>query len=245
MGNSEGIFNLLREAFARIADEHNLREEKLQISARALSPREAIGNPGGEDYPILKGKERMMEAEFRSAKGHAFSDMTGQWSGSITDILRLELAYNFHRAIFVASLNAVMRSLGLIERTIHCRNDDPIRCGKECAKMLREENPDARLLLVGHQPRILEHLSKTFHIGVVDMDKDNIGKQFHGVSIFGPEETTRLIDHFDALLVTGTTLVNDTIQPFLDQKKPVIFYGVTIAGAAEVLDLRRFCPFGL
>ncbi|RJP22136.1 MAG: hypothetical protein C4520_08760 [Candidatus Abyssobacteria bacterium SURF_5] len=243
--NNTGIYIQLQKAFARLADENSLQLERLEIQARSLSPREAIGNPGGEDYPILKGKERMMEATFRSAKGHAFSDMTGQWSGSIEDVLQIKMAYNFHRAIFVASLNAVMRSLGLIEGTVHCRDDGPARCGIECARTLAKEYPNARILLVGHQPRLLEQLSKRFTVAAVDMDEDNIGKTFSGVSIDGPEETERLAARSDLLLVTGTALVNDTIQTFLEQKKPVIFYGVSIAGAAQILGLRRFCPFGL
>jgi uncharacterized protein (DUF4213/DUF364 family) len=54
-----------------------------------------------------------------------------------------------------------------------------------------------------------------------------------------------LIEHFDILLVTGTTLVNATINRFLNQKAQTVFYGVTIAGAAKLLGLRRFCPCGL
>ena len=51
------------------------------------------------------------------------------------------------------------------------------------------------------------------------------------------------IDWADLLLVTGTTIVNGTIEPFLTDK-PVLFYGTTIAGAAEMMGWKRFCARG-
>lgn len=245
METSKTVFAQLKEQFAAMANEHGLTEEHLHITARGLSPQEAIGNPEERDYPILKGKEKMMEAVFREARGQAFTDMCREWSGSIGDVLRLDLRNNFQRAVFVASLNAVTRSLGLTERTVHCRDDSPERCGTEFLQQLHDESPEARILLVGHQPRILERLSSYFHLSVVDMDADNIGKTFFGVTVQDPGETESLIDRADLLLVTGTTLVNGTIADFLNRAKPVIFYGITISAAATILGLRRFCPFGL
>jgi len=45
------------------------------LVAAALSPEEAIGNPEDRDYPLIVGKERLMQAEFRGALGQAFTDM--------------------------------------------------------------------------------------------------------------------------------------------------------------------------
>jgi len=48
------------------------------------------------------------------------------------------------------------------------------------------------------------------------------------------------------VLCTGTTLVNATIEEILalgeKYHKRIIFYGVTIAAAAELLGLERICP---
>jgi hypothetical protein len=45
--------------------------------------------------------------------------------------------------------------------------------------------------------------------------------------------------------ITGTTLVNDTIHPFLKLQVPTVFYGVTIAAAAKIMGLKRYCASGL
>lgn len=238
------IFKQLREAFAGLLDEHGLADESVAVSARPLTPGEAIGNPEADDYPILKGKERMMEATFRGAKGQAFTDMCGEWSGNISEVIRMPLENNFRRALFVASLNAATRHLGLLENTVHCRDNEPARCAEKLLEMLSLEKPDARITIIGYQPRMAELLSGCFRLSIVDMDQDNIGKRVAETTISGPEKTSQLIDDADVLLVTGTTLVNGTTAEFLDTGKETIFYGITIAGAAELLGLRRFCPFG-
>lgn len=43
----------------------------------------------------------------------------------------------------------------------------------------------------------------------------------------------------DVLLVTGTTLVNNTINFYPIEK--ALFYGTTIAGAAYLMGFKRFC----
>lgn len=243
---NEDIFRMLKIKFNKLVAEDGLADERVSITARPLTPNEAIGNPEDSDYPILKGKERMMEASLLDAKGQAFTDMCGSWNGKLGDILRMDLTNNFRRAIFIASLNAVLRHLGLIERTVHCRDENPVRCSEECLQMMtRELPPSSRILLIGYQPRMAEQLSKRFKLSIVDLDNDNIGKHVFGATICGPEMTEELIANADVLLVTGTTLVNDTIAQFLGRKVPAIFYGITIAGAAKLLGLQRHCPFGL
>jgi hypothetical protein len=49
--------------------ENGLLEEPITVRARTLSVEEAIGNLEGDDFPLQKGKERLMEAEFRGGAG--------------------------------------------------------------------------------------------------------------------------------------------------------------------------------
>ena len=44
-------------------------------------------------------------------------------------------------------------------------------------------------------------------------------------------------------LVTGTTVVNGMLEAMLEVAgAKVVFYGISIAGVAELLGLMRFCP---
>jgi hypothetical protein len=236
------VYDILKKEFARIVKDNAL-EGEVVIKAAVLSPEEAIGNPEDKDYPLIVGKERMMQAEFRGSLGQAFTDMYGNFSGRLSEITAMDLKDNFRRAIFISSLNAVMRYLGLINKTTHCKNDEPRLCGYELAKYIEENFGHPRIAMVGLQPRFVEALSKSFELRVTDMDQANIGTEKFGCMIHGPRMTGENLEWCDVALVTGTTIVNNTIEQFMISK-PVIYYGVTISGAAKLLGLNHFCYFG-
>jgi len=239
------VWDKLKTELGKITADAGLRSQPLAIRCAPLTPEEAIGRPEDGDYALQKGKERMVEAEFLGAKGQAFSNMFGRWQGSVDDVVNMELDNDFRRAVFVASLNAVMRHLGLIEGTIHCRDDGPRKCAREAASIFADElPPGSRITMVGYQPRLFEVLSERHKVTCLDLAPENVGKTFCGSIVAGPDETARAMEGAQGLMVTGTTLVNDTIGQFLDTGKPTVFYGVTIAGAAKLLGLRRFCPCG-
>jgi hypothetical protein len=237
------LHDIIREKFIRLIKEHGLEGEEVTVKAAALSPEQAIGNPEDKDYPLVKGDERLMQAEFRGSKGHAFTDRYGNFSGRLADIAEMDLNNNFRRAIFISSLNAVMNHLGLAERTVHCKDKQPRECATELASYIKENYGQPKIAMVGFQPRMVEALAPHFELRVTDMDKVNIGQEKFGVKIDDPARTKENLEWCDIALVTGTTIVNDTIDQFLIAK-PVIFYGATIAGAAELQGLNRFCPFG-
>jgi len=237
------MHDIIREKFIKLIKEHGLEGEEVIVKAEALSPEQAIGNPEDKDYPLVKGEERLMQAEFRGSRGHAFTDRYGNFSGRLADIAAMDLNNNFRRAIFISSLNAVMNHLGLANKTVHCKDKQPRECAAELASYIKENYGQPRIAIVGFQPRMVEALAGQFEIRVTDMDEANIGQEKFGVKIDDPNRTKENLEWCDIALVTGTTIVNDTIDQFLTAK-PVIFYGVTIAGAAELQGLNRFCPFG-
>jgi len=232
-----------KKEFIKIIKENALESEEVVIQAAPLSAEEAIGNPEDRDYPLIIGRERLMQAEFKGSLGQAFTDMYGNFSGKLSDIVEMDLGSNFRRAIFVSSLNAVMRYLGLITKTMHCRNEEPRECSYELARYIERNYGQPKIAFIGFQPRMIETLSKRFELKVTDMDEDNIGTEKFGVTIHGSEKTGEHLDWCDIALVTGTTIVNETIAQFRISK-PVLYYGVTISGAAKLLGLNHFCHFG-
>ena len=235
--------DILKKEFMKIIKENALESDDVTIQAVPLSPEEAIGNPEDRDYPLMVGKERMMQAEFRGHLGQAFTDMYGNFSGRLADIVAMEVSSNFQRAIFVSTLNAVMRYLGLVAKTVHCRDNEPRQCSYELVKYLEENYGRPKVAMVGFQPRMVEALAKKFRLKATDMDQDNIGSEKFGIIIESPERTREHLAWCDIALVTGTTLVNDTIDQFR-VAKPVTFYGITVSGAARLLGLNHFCHFG-
>lgn len=221
--------------------QEGILHEHVRITARTLSTEEAIGNPESDDFPLQQGKERLMEAEFRGARGQAFTDRFGDYNASLDEIAEMGLHNNFRRALFVAACNAVQRYLGKTDRTVHCRDAEPGRCALRLADYIMQQFGDVRITQIGYQPKMIESLAGKFRLRAIDLDPGNIGSQKYGITIEGPENTQDAIGQADILLVTGSTIVNGTLDTFLLQGKPTIFYGTTIAAIADLLGLTRFC----
>jgi hypothetical protein len=234
-------YDVLKAALADAIESNGLAGKSIGVHCSALSPSAAIGEPEHTDYPILKGKEVMVEAVFEGSRGQAFSDSFENAEYLVDDLPAMELDSNQRRASFVAGLNAVYRYLGLCEGTVHCRDAEPTDCA---GHLLETLGSPGKVLLVGFQPRFLHTLAATTSLRVVDMDPDNIGSDVAGVRIEPPEATLDAIAWCDLVFATGSTLVNGTISGLLGQGKPVLLYGVTVAAAAKILDLDRYCSCG-
>ncbi len=241
--NRSDIYNQLKTEFIKIILENKLELDEVIIKARPLTADEAIGNPEDKDYPLITGRERMMQAEFRNTLGQAYTDMYGNYSGKLIDIARLELNNNFRRAIFISSLNSVMRHLSLIDKTIHCKDDEPRQCSLKLVEYIMKEYGHPKIAMVGLQPRMVESLAKNFDVKVTDMDSANINKEKYGIIVHGLDKTEEHLVWCDIIIATGSTIVNNTIDELLINK-PAIFYGITIYGAAKLLGLKAFCHCG-
>jgi len=231
----------IKERFFNLIKEKNLMSSKVEvISARTLTPQEVIGKPERDDFPLLKGKEVMIQADFKGSLGQAFTDMPGNYSGSLQETLAMSLDNNFKRAVFIATLNAVLRYLNYISKTVHCKDKEPGDCAAHLVDYIKERFGNPRIAFIGMQPAIVEALAAQFEIRVVDLDPDNVGQKKCGVLIEDVAHTKEILSWADLILATGTTVVNDTLTPLLTEK-PIIFYGVTIAGVAYLKGYEQYC----
>ena len=59
----------------------------------------------------------------------------------------------------------------------------------------------------------------------------------------GDKDAEEVLEWCDLALVMGTTVVNGTLEAILEVAgAKAVFYGISIAGVAELLGLERFCP---
>jgi uncharacterized protein (DUF4213/DUF364 family) len=241
-----------RERFKKIAQEHDLLDTDVIVLVKTLSPEEAIGKPGRRDFPIVVGKERVIEAEFQGAKAHAFTDTPREFIGKLKEALDLSLLTNGGRAIYIATMNAVLKYLTRIKTTLHCRDNEPEQCAREIAVHIKEKYGAQKVGLIGLNPAILESLSNTFGTGkvkITDLNRKNIGAIKYGVEVWnGNTMVEQLVEQSDLVLITGTTFVNGTFDRIWKAirfyQKQYLIYGVTSAGICELMDLNRICPYG-
>jgi hypothetical protein len=235
------FYNDIKERFFNLIKEKDLMSSKVEVvSARTLTPQEVIGKPERDDFPLLKGKEVMIQADFKGSLGQAFTDMPGNYNGTLKEIFDMSLDNNFQRAVFIATLNAVLRYLNYISKTVHCKDKEPAECAAHLVDYIKERFGNPRIAFIGMQPAMVEALVVQFIIRVVDLDPDNVGQRRCGVLIEDVAYTKEILSWADLILTTGTTVVNDTLTPLLIEK-PIIFYGITIAGVAYLKGYEQYC----
>jgi len=236
---------------AEIVTKNGLLDAQVSVLVKTLTPEEAIGEPGRRDFPIILGKERVIVAEVLGARAHAFTDSPGEFVGDLKGVLHLPLTSNRERSIYIATLNATLRYLNLIEKTIHCKDEDPERCGKEIAFQLLKRWGKVKVGFIGLNPAIAENLTETFgaeNISITDLNKQNIDSFKYGVKVWdGNELTEKLVKQSDVILITGTTFVNGTFDHIMrciqNHRKDYLIYGVTGAGICKLMGLNRICPY--
>lgn len=251
-GHKPSILAQTRRPFRTIVETEGLLDTEVSVLARPLTPEEAIGTPGRRDFPIIVGRERILEATFLGAKGHAFTDAAREFVGTLAEVLDLEFSSNQNRAIYVAALNAVLGHLGRVTATVHCKDDEPEECGAEIARLVLERHGKARVGLIGLNPAIADNLVSVFgadRVSISDLDRDNVGRERFGVLVMdGATETMDLVQQSDVVLMTGTTLQNGSFDGIWSaiqaQDKTGILYGVTAAGVCHLTGMERLCPCG-
>jgi uncharacterized protein (DUF4213/DUF364 family) len=243
---------MAKSQFEKITRENGLSDSDISVFVKTLSPEEAIGVSGRRDFPIVEGKERVVEADFQGAKAHAFTDTPREFIGKVDDVISMSLSGNRERAIFIATMNAVLKHCKIIETTLHCKDEEPERCAIEIATYSRSIEGSKKVGLIGLNPTILEALSRTFgaeNVRITDLNRKNIGSVKYGVTVWdGNTKTEKLVQESDIVLMTGTTLVNGTFNgiwsAIRQYRKDYLVYGITSAGVCSLTRVNRICPYG-
>ena len=248
-GKTMGTLEKARAVLRKLVRERGLARKRVTVSVKPLTPEEAIGRTKRKDYPILKGKERVIEASVLGSKGQVFTDSPSDYSGTLGGVLRLGLRDSRSRALVVAVINAACRAMGIAAGTVHCKDAEPERCAAKIAADILLRRGRCRVGLIGLQPAIAAKLVRTFgrgNVHILDRNPANIGSMKCGVRIGGGRGDAQALARWaDVVLITGTTLVNGTFDSLLKlvrrHDKEVIIYGITIAGSAALLGLPRVC----
>lgn len=246
------ILERVRDQFGKVLEQERLDDVEVSVRVVPLTPEEAIGQPQRRDFPIIMGKERVIEADLLGTKGQAYTDSPQEYRGTLREIAALDLHTNQERAVFIAALNAALSHLGRVEATVHCKDEDPERCAVEIADAVASRFGEVSVGLIGLNPAIAERLVDRFGAGrirITDLCRDNIGKKKFGVEIWdGTDRTGDLVDASDIVVFTGTTLVNATFDGIWEliqaRGKRYLVYGITAAGVCHLTGIDRICPCG-
>ena len=85
-------------------------------------------------------------------------------------------------------------------------------------------------------------MAENFELRILDLNPANVGQTRYGVTVeHGIDAYEDAVAWADLIVCTGSTLANGSIVRYMDIGKEVVFYGTTLAGAAEILGLKRAC----
>lgn len=239
-----------REALKQVlAQQPELNALEIKVNSRVLKSEEAIGHPERDDFPLLRGKEVLLQAELPGGIGQAFTADPIAYHGSLQNLLRLSDDRPGTYALLVSSLNALLNKLGQADHTVHCQNHEPEVCAAYISNYILEKHGLCKVGIIGYQPAILDHCTRVFGpsgVCISDLSADVVGTSRFGVKVLdGLSDTGRLLAFADVLLITGTILANGTYMDVLGElgEKPHYFFGTTCAALAHINHRNRLCPF--
>lgn len=255
------VYREILEVFREVVLENDVLEKnvKCEIIARGFTDRppktksdpENVVNQNfrlpSEEYALVRGNEVLVRCEVDGHYGDAFTDKPKTYDGKIGQIFEFAAGDRGDKAIFFASLNALLSSLGMIDRPIHCKEGDPKECGEKLAEFIMDSYGKVNVAHIGYQPGHLEACSSVFKGFVTDLNPENIGKRKFGREILDGKNNEKVIKKVDVACITGSTLTNGTLPNLIDwcnrySTEPII-YGVTCKGALKLLNGKGFCPF--
>lgn len=256
------MYEKINEEFKKIVEKHKLQKKEIccRIIARGFSGRQPRLSSTSQnfieqhfklpsrEYALAKGKEVLVRCEIEGHYGDAFTDEPKTFRGRIEDVRELLFGDKGDKAVFFATLNATLNYVGLAQGTVHCRGDEPRKCGELLAAYILENFGKVRVVHIGYQPGHVEACSKHFESYVTDLNPENVGKVKFGRKILDGSANEEVIRKVDVACITGSTLDNGALPELIGWcetcgVEPLI-YGVTCRGAAKILNLKHFCPYG-
>jgi hypothetical protein len=137
--NPPTLLGQCRERLREPVASHQLDSAAVTVMAKPLTPEGAIGTPARRDYPILEGKECVIEASLLGVRGQAFTDAPSDFTGRLREVLELPLTTSRNRAVFLATMNAVLHFLSRVDGVLHCKDDEPERYAAGIAFAARQK----------------------------------------------------------------------------------------------------------
>jgi len=206
-----------------------------------------------DEYALIRGPEIMLTCSIRGVKGQVFTVSPHGFKGTVSKVLEMDLGSYSGRSIFYAFSNALLRLLGYVDKTLHCRGDEPIKCGFKLYEKLARDN--GIVLHIGYQPghvMVLSHYLRD-NLLVTDLRSDTIWCVKHGRLVYDGVYNDIYLSMADTILVTASSVVNKTFWDIVSKaymlKKKIIVYGVSAPALIYFINkymglkLDSFCPY--
>ena len=238
------LYDQILSAFHKLEGAEALLNESVTVTfskepERTLRP---------ETEPVVSEAARpeyCVTAVLCGAKGEAYTETPEEFSGTLKEALAIEPAEKGISAITLAALNAAMSHLKLAPGAFPEGEEARFQYADALCRHIAERHGKNNIILVGYDGYLVKRfMDEGFSFWTMDLDPDNITQdRFHHVVVNNAKrnrESSFVWGKY--FIITGSTLCNATILHYLNSDKELLFYGITCAGAATLLNLPWFSP---
>ena len=198
------------------------------------------------DPPGLVSKpEYRVTAFFRDSAGEAYTECPQAFEGTLREALDLPVSERGISGAALAAINAVMHDLDLCPGAFPDDEQAHARYADALFRHVSERFGKDHIVLVGYDGYIVKKfVEEGMDFWTLDRNPDNITKNRfeHVIVNSGKYNREACFAWGKVILLTGSSLCNGTAVQYLDQGVPILFYGITCAGAATLLGLDWFPP---
>lgn len=237
------LYQKILSAFHALPGASGLLKETVAVTVSS-EPEQTL-RPEKDPASTVARPEYCVTAELCGTKGEAYTETPEAFQGTLEEALAIAPSDKGISAVTVASLNAAMSVLSLAPCTFPADPEYPFAYADALCRYVTERYGRSNLVLVGYDGYIVKRfMEEELDFWTLDRDPDHVAQdRFDHVVVNGAKRNRESAFVWGKLLiVTGSTLCNGTIIPYLNSGKELLFYGITCAGAARLLSLPWFAP---
>jgi hypothetical protein len=243
------FYQELKMEFSRLCRIHHILDERIEVYVdNEYSEFEGLQKQTSNSGPVLAGRSRLV-GKFNGNMGISHTFYPTPFSGTIREILDIPMDTAPNRALVVSALNAVAAWSDPELRTLHCTEKGSLRCTRLLVNTLKKEGYSCPGL-IGFQPVFMEKLGEEFGIwNTAVIDQSELNEETRKIEAIECADDAHIFQLFawsDVVVATGATLISGTLPDIVEMSEitgvPLMFYGTSIAGTANLMNLNRFCP---
>ena len=237
------LYQQIITAFYGLDGTKDLLKETVSVSG-SKEPERTL-RPENEPASSVARPEYCVTATLCGVKGEAYTEEPEDFCGTLKEALEIAPTEKGISAVTIASINAAMNFLGLAPGTFPEGEEARFCYADALCRYVTEHHGKNNIILVGYDGYLVKRfMDEGLEFWTMDMDPANITQnRFHHVVVNNAKrnrESSFVWGKY--FVVTGSSLCNGTILHYLNSGKELLFYGISCAGVAKLLDLPWFSP---
>ena len=215
------------------------------VTVTASKEPEKTLRPENDPPSTVAHPEYAVTAELCGVKGEAYTEEPEDFTGTLQQALEIPPTEKGISAVTIAALNAAMSLLKKAPGMFPEGEEARVRYADALCRYVTEHFGKENIILVGYDGYLVKRfMDEGLDFWTMDRDPDHIAQdRFHHVVVNNAKrnrESSFVWGKY--FIVTGSTLCNGTILHYLNSGRELLFYGITCAGAATLLNLPWFSP---